>query len=60
MGTYEDTAIDAVRDWLMDLLKRREWCQARGIGKALEMLVEGRNRPTPMTSECTQAEQRLR
>ncbi len=57
MGSYEDTAIDAVRDWLMDSLKRREWCQARRVGKALEMLVEDRNRPTVAgTPECEKAE----
>jgi hypothetical protein len=46
MGAYEDKAIDAVRDWLMELLRMREWCQARRVGKALEMLVEDRDRVT--------------
>ncbi len=45
MGICEDTAIGSVRDWLMELLKKGEWCQARQVGKALEMLVEARNRP---------------
>ena len=42
MNTYEDAAIDAARDFLIDLLARREWCQAKAVGRALEMLINNR------------------
>ena len=39
MGTYEDAAIEAVRDFLVDLLSRSEWCRAESVGRALKMLI---------------------
>jgi len=59
MGSYEDTAIDAVRDWLMELLKKRDWCQARIVGSALEILVGGRGRRGGTVDEA-QTTERLR
>jgi len=42
MDNYEDRAIEAVRDYLVDLLKQKQFCEARRVGDALRMLVEGR------------------
>lgn len=52
MGSYEEIAIEAVRDWLMELLKKRKWCQAMRVGKALEILVEIGDRPTAKETSC--------
>lgn len=41
MNTYEDAAVDAVRDYLIELLKERQWCRARQVGGALRALIEG-------------------
>ena len=54
--SYEDEAIDAIRNWLIGLLKDRKWCEARRVGKALEMLVEDRNKPTAEAPDCGRAE----
>lgn len=42
METYEDIAIEGVKKYLINTLENREWCKARRIGKALEILVEGK------------------
>lgn len=40
MEKYEDIAIEAIKEYLINLLQNREWCKAKRIGKALEILVE--------------------
>jgi hypothetical protein len=47
VGTYEDAAIEAVRDFLVNLLNNKEWCQAEFVGRALKILVDSKNRGIP-------------
>lgn len=63
MEKYEDIAIEAIKEYLINLLQNREWCKAKRIGKAFEILVEGRtegNRRTigegPMCEEISNQE----
>jgi hypothetical protein len=42
---YENEAILDTRDYLVQLLKEKNWCKARTVGKALELLLETRNAP---------------
>lgn len=50
MENYEDRAIEAVRDYLVDLLKQKQFCEARRVGDALRMLVESK-RPQVVNEE---------
>lgn len=59
MERYDEKAIDAVRDYLTYLLQKKEWCSAKMVGKALELLVDStrtpslQNRaPEPMQERC--------
>lgn len=58
--SVRDIAIDSVRDLLVNLLMEKNFCQARIVGKALEILVEDMNRPTIAPNVCEMpSQQRL-
>jgi len=42
MEAYKKAAILAVKNLLMELLEKEDWCQAKRVGTALEMLIENR------------------
>ena len=56
MELHDQIAINAVRNWLVDLLKENKWCQAKRVGQALAILVEDLNRPTLGMADCGGAE----
>ncbi len=39
---FEKVAITAVKEYLISLLGEEKWCDARQVGKALEILVNSR------------------
>ena len=39
METYVDKAINAIREYLIFLLKEDRWCDARRVGGALEAVL---------------------
>ncbi len=45
MENYEDRAIEAVNNYLMNLLQEKKFCEAKRVGAALEILVESKSRP---------------
>ncbi len=45
MNHYEE-AIQAVKSFLIDLLNKDEYCQAKQVGRALEILIDNRNKIT--------------
>ena len=44
----EQVAISAVRDYLVRLLVNEDYCKAQQIGRALEILVNSRNKLNAM------------
>jgi hypothetical protein len=42
METYEDKAIEAVKNFLIYLLQESNFCKARTVGRALEALINSK------------------
>lgn len=42
MNTFEEKAVNAVRDYLIELLKEGQWGRVRQVSDALTALVEGK------------------
>ncbi len=40
MEEYDKQAINSVKAWLVHCLNKEDWCKAKVLGKALEMLVD--------------------
>ena len=51
MDTYQGRAIDALTEWLIELLKTKNFCTAKTVGKALEMIIESQVRPERETPQ---------
>ena len=45
MGDLHNIAIDAVRELLILMLNNADWCTAKQVGGALEILVNSERRP---------------